>query len=47
MIDIPYDIIQILPVRVRDKDLSEIFLADQFDYLGNTPGIQLVENIIQ
>ena len=41
------NLIQMITVRIRNKNLPEAILADQFDDLLHTASVQLIENIIQ
>ena len=41
------DLVQVLAVRVRDKNLSEVTTSDQADDALYTLGIKLVEDIIE
>ena len=41
------DLVQVLAVRVRDKNLSEVTTSDQADDTLYTLGIELVEDVIE
>ena len=41
------DLVQVLAVRVRDKNLSEVTTSDQADDTLYTLGIELVEDVIK
>ena len=41
------DAVEVSPVGVGDKNLSEIIASHQLHNLFHAPGIQLVENIVE